>query len=120
MLLVWTEFQISRVLDANFRVFSSSGDNWGSASESPIGVLLGDTVVSGAEAGRGVDPKEKGEVAVSASPTGKFDVCVPSPSKGMLQLGFLRPVPSSPPEEDVVLVLGFAESSSKGIEFICF
>jgi hypothetical protein len=45
--------------------------------------------------------------AVSAAPLGKS-----SPAKSLLWRGFLRPVSSSSPEEEAVLALGSAESSS--------
>ena len=50
--------------------------------------------------------------AVLAAPSGK--VADSSPAKSLLRCGFLRPVSSSSPEEEEVLALGSAESSSIG------
>lgn len=71
-------------------------------------MILGDDVILGSVVGS--------DEAVSATPSGK--VVVSFPAKCMLRRGFLRPVSSSQPKEDVVLALGSVESSSKGLDLV--
>jgi hypothetical protein len=73
-----------------------------SAVESSCLVISGDDVIMGSVAGS--------DEAVSATPSGK--VADSSPATSMLWRGCLRPVSSSAPEEEVVLALESAESSS--------
>jgi hypothetical protein len=73
-----------------------------SVVESSCLVISGDNVIMGSVA--------SSNEAVLATPSGK--VADSSLATSMLWRGFLRPVSSSPPEEEAVLALGSAESSS--------
>ena len=100
-----------RPLDAVSRVKSNaSGQGEASSEKAPVMSAVessclafsGDDTITGSVAGF--------DEAVSAALSGK--VANSSPAKSVLHHGFLRPVSSSTPDEESVLALGAAESSS--------